>query len=245
MMPWEQTSDEMIQAIEVEDLVWMRKLLRRGYGVDTLSPTQFADITPLYRACQVSSIEAAEVLLDAGANIDFQTIFGRTALHMAIEVRDNDLLQFLIDRGARVDMPDGDGATALRVAINDENVEAVKMLTKAGANPVLVPDDAPAGFCTPFHASIAISAIKAKRSPVYSREQVEIISHLVLECGMDPAPVGKPTRMAQAMPIEDLLRANAEARALLSSLQTELGVRGAMSANEAPTRSPSHAAGPL
>jgi ankyrin repeat protein len=226
--------DDMERAIEIESVEWVRELLAAGHPVDALFRQNLVNVTPLYRACEKSSIDLCKILLDAGANIDFQTGFGRTCLHVAIEVRDEVLLQFLVERGARIDIPDVRGRTPLRLAIDDENVDAVKILTKAGADPAFMPANAASDFRTPFQTAVTVKPFSGK--PALSSERADIISHLVLQCGVDPDPVGASTCALDGATLQDISMGNAQMLALLSSLKTQRSVYGVLPSGQATAR---------
>jgi ankyrin repeat protein len=88
-------------AISLGDLEHARFLLREDpLRVHERGPHDFALMW--YPAIGESSLEAAELLLDAGAPID-QESCGETALHWAVQADAPELLAFLIERGAHLD----------------------------------------------------------------------------------------------------------------------------------------------
>jgi len=69
--------------------------------------------TPFIFAVKWSRFESAKALLDAGANVNFQDRFGKTALHYALKKRSApEYVQMLLEHGARLDLRDCDGVTA-------------------------------------------------------------------------------------------------------------------------------------
>lgn len=69
--------------------------------------------TPFMFAVKWSHFEAARALLEAGANVNFQDQFGKTALHCVLKKRSPaSFVQMLLKRGARLNVKDRDGATA-------------------------------------------------------------------------------------------------------------------------------------
>lgn len=93
-------------------------------------PDLDADETPLHWAARNGLVEIAEGLLENGANIDAQDLFGRTPLHRA--VWDPAMVAFLIAEGANVNIRDVFGRTPLHEAL--PYVESVVLLVDFGAD---------------------------------------------------------------------------------------------------------------
>jgi len=109
--------------------------------------------TPLLEAALAGHTGAAELLLEANADVNYQGGRGweqhacalvkikefRAALHCAAHAVDAELVRLLLKRSAAVDRLDGQGATALRLALLAENRAAcsvvVALLLEARANP--------------------------------------------------------------------------------------------------------------
>jgi len=63
--------------------------------------------------------EIASVLLDAGANVNFQDVDGWTALHMAAMTGKRDVAKVLMEKGADISIKNSDGLTAKDIAIEN------------------------------------------------------------------------------------------------------------------------------
>eukprot|EP01113_Clastostelium_recurvatum_P026151 TRINITY_DN3138_c0_g1_i2.p1 TRINITY_DN3138_c0_g1~~TRINITY_DN3138_c0_g1_i2.p1 ORF type:complete len:830 (-),score=195.56 TRINITY_DN3138_c0_g1_i2:127-2616(-) len=87
---------------------------------------------PLHNAAYMGHIACAQLLLDAGCDIDAPTRTGATALHMAASRGQPEMVVFLMDRGARVDIANEKGMTPLHVAV--KNLACVQALAKKGAD---------------------------------------------------------------------------------------------------------------
>ena len=61
-------------------------------------------------------LEAVQVALDEGADINAVNDAGQTAMHGAAKLRSTDLIRLLADNGARVDVADSEGETPLSLA---------------------------------------------------------------------------------------------------------------------------------
>ncbi len=83
------------------------------------------------------SIEMMELLLNAGAQIEFQHHLGTTALHFAIMRRQTDMVRFLIERGANVNRPGrkfgGARLTPLEMARDGGDEKIIRVLEEHGA----------------------------------------------------------------------------------------------------------------
>ena len=124
-----------------------RVLLEAGAGVSTRTANQF---TPLLFAAQQGNIEAAQLLLSTGANVNESApegIGGNTnartrfvretdahALLVAIDSGHDDMALFLLDGGADPNHS-GAGRTPLHSAVQQRMPEVVLALLQQGANP--------------------------------------------------------------------------------------------------------------
>ena len=124
-----------------------RLLLETGAAASARSTNRF---TPLLFAAQQGNVEAADLLLSAGADVDESApdgIGGNTnarsryvpdtdaaALLVAIDSGHAELARFLLARGADPDH-DGAGRTALHAAVQRKMPEVVAALLEHGADP--------------------------------------------------------------------------------------------------------------
>ncbi|HET7607274.1 MAG TPA: ankyrin repeat domain-containing protein [Gammaproteobacteria bacterium] len=107
------------------------------------------ELTALVYAARSGSIEAARVLLDAGADVNQVTKYGWSPLLAATQNRNYQLGKFLIEHGADVNLANKGGWTPLYLATDNRNLEGgdyptrtpdmdhleyIKLLLDAGAN---------------------------------------------------------------------------------------------------------------
>ena len=119
-----------LRAAKAADLPAMKLLLEHGAD-PLLAPTR-SGITPLMAAAglgtseedttgrqktQAQAIEAIQLLLDRGIDINAQANDGQTAVHGAALQGYDDVIRFLAAKGAKLDTQDKDGFTALDVAL--------------------------------------------------------------------------------------------------------------------------------
>jgi ankyrin repeat protein len=108
------------------------------------------ELTALVYAARTGSIDAARVLLEAGADVNQTTRYGWTPLLAATQNRNYRLGKFLIERGADVNLANKGGWTPLYLATDNRNLEGgdyptppadmdqleyIKLLLEKGADP--------------------------------------------------------------------------------------------------------------
>jgi len=93
--------------------------------------------TPLITAAALGRPEAAEILIDGGADLNYKNDDGSTALHTAIAFGKTDVAEILLDAGTDLDIKNNDGSTALHTAAFFCNVEIVEALLEEGADKTL------------------------------------------------------------------------------------------------------------
>ena len=91
-------------------------------------------MTPLHWAARAGSAECANLLLDAGADVNALTKVHRAPLHLAAEADKEPAARLLVRRGANVDIQDRKGRTPLHRATYEGRVAAAEALLELGAN---------------------------------------------------------------------------------------------------------------
>lgn len=156
-------SERFYQSIRNNDLPALRSLVKE-HGVNVADPR---GQTPLMLAAAFGSMEATQLLVDAGANVKAVSNSGLTALHLAAS--DIRKVRLLVEHGADIHAASQMGRTPLLVAAYSTGaVESVRFLLSKGADV----KKADATGITPLQAAIAVNdAASAK---------------LLLEKGADP-----------------------------------------------------------
>ena len=100
---------------------------------------------PLISAVQLGNIEAVQLLIEAGANVNsVDQVTGRTALHFAVELAEQraGFVEMLIRNGCLLDVLDGDGLTPIHLASIVDSKEPLTAIGKVvGGGEVLdLPD---------------------------------------------------------------------------------------------------------
>lgn len=117
----------------------LKYLISRGGNINAVSKHAM-NVTPLHAALFGRRLEAAKVLVAAGADVTPKRggtgwpRAGWTALHYAAGLGFADLVEPLIQRGADLNAHDDDGKTPLRVAVEADQREVAKLLTSRGAH---------------------------------------------------------------------------------------------------------------
>lgn len=102
--------------------------------IDTPSAGEGHADSALGFACAGGRLEAARLLLDHGANPNFQDQESLNPLISASITGNHELVELLLSRGAKVDLPFRNGGTALADASFNGNTDIMKVLIAHGAD---------------------------------------------------------------------------------------------------------------
>jgi len=163
-------------------------------------PVSYANggFTPLHFAAREGEIDAARLLIDAGADVDAVAADGKTTLGLAIYNGHYELASLLIDAGVDVNRADAEGFPPLFWAVDRRNMEwnpgfpwiqtadplpLVRKLLEAGADPNTYVDNTPKSRRN-FGGSPRIKFASALMRAAYSGD-IELV-RLLHEHGADP-----------------------------------------------------------
>ncbi|KAJ4193704.1 hypothetical protein NW767_010228 [Fusarium falciforme] len=101
------------------------------WAIDTFDST---GSTPLHLAARMNRTRDAEMLVNAGADVDIKAYHGRTALMFAANCGDVDTVKVILKAGCNPNITENDGAAALHFAVRRHYPEMVAQLLAAGAD---------------------------------------------------------------------------------------------------------------
>ena len=130
------TMTPLISAAREGDVVRINKLLNEGAKIDEPNIGKWS-ATPLFWSLFHCEYEAAEFLLNKGANANIPDSYGATPLIMAVSWCPNvdvSFVEHLIQKGADVNFADADGVTSLHYAISSGSDDVARLLIEKGAN---------------------------------------------------------------------------------------------------------------
>ena len=104
---------DLWEASQHGDLIEISRCLAGGAEINRTDPQH--EIPPLGWAAARGHVDAVDLLLDQGADIEARTGDGATALHVACFFGEAEVAERLLDRGADIDAQTDDGATPLGV----------------------------------------------------------------------------------------------------------------------------------
>ncbi len=113
----------------------VRRLLARGADPYAMGLGYGAiRLTPLHKAAEAGSLEAAAALLDDGVDVNVLTEGANrvTPLHIAAARGHQGIIRLLAERGARMNLRDVTGATPLRWAMRMEKDDTAALLRLLG-----------------------------------------------------------------------------------------------------------------
>ena len=126
---------DLHSAVVTDDLEVIRQHIKAGSDLNVLEPSRAS--TPLITAAALGKTEAAKILINAGADLNYQNADGSTALHTAAAFGKPEAAKILIDAGADLNLKNNDGSTPLHTAAFFCHVEIVEALLEKGADKTL------------------------------------------------------------------------------------------------------------
>lgn len=95
---------------------------------------EFKDCSPLIRACINNRLQAAQWLLEWGADANAKDITGKTPLHFVAECTDNaQFVELLLNNGADINIKAPFGLTPIQLAQINSHWKAANKLLEYGA----------------------------------------------------------------------------------------------------------------
>src|SRR5215831_20471287 len=170
----------LTQAAARNDVVALRQLLADGHKADERGDSW----TALIWASRSGSIEAINLLLDSGADINLPGSTGddwdATPLQHAILQRQPAAVRLLLDRGADLNRGAGGSLAPLFLAAGDTDPAILKLLLAHGADPRVEDKDG----ATPLSRAVSAGTLHGPDRPMFGGCRVETVRALIAH---DPA----------------------------------------------------------
>jgi hypothetical protein len=116
--PTEEKKSDIWAAADAGDLEAIERHLANGAEINGRDPE--LGVMPLHRAALSNRVEAAELLIRRGADVDAAAVDGATPLHAAAFVGNEEVVTTLVEQGANVNAANLRGNTPLDNAVVDE-----------------------------------------------------------------------------------------------------------------------------
>ena len=153
------TSGDIFGAIHVNDIALVQKFIDENPSA-AKTPTS-KGISPLHYAAKLGRLEAAHVLISAGADVNAAvTGSNTTPLHWAADSDNVDIVRLLLKRGANPKAVARNGYTPLHFAARGNHAKAVEALIAAGSDVNALDRE----YRTPLHVAAAENATDAVRA---------------------------------------------------------------------------------
>jgi ankyrin repeat protein len=130
---------DIFEAAAFGDVARLNKLLTNDREV--VKARSADGFTPLHLACFFGQLNAAEILIQHGADTNAVSPSRIAVIHSAAASRDAALLKLVLRGGANPDLQQQRGYTALHEAAMHNSVERAQALLDAGADPAIKSED--------------------------------------------------------------------------------------------------------
>jgi uncharacterized protein len=166
----------LAQAAVRNDVAVLRQLLDAGHNADEGGDSW----TALIWASRSGSLEAINLLLDAGADVNLPGSTGdnwdATPLQHAILQRQPAAVRLLLDRGADLNRGAGPGSVApLLLAAGDRDPATLKLLLAHGADPTVEDENG----ATPLSRAVSAGTLSGPDRPMFGGCRVETVRALI------------------------------------------------------------------
>jgi ankyrin repeat protein len=126
---------DLHSAVVTNNLEVIRQHIKAASDLNVLEPSR--ESTPLITAAFLGRTEAAKMLIEAGAVLNYRNADSSTALHTAAAFGRTEVARLLIESGADLNLQNNHGSTALHTAAFLCRVDIVKALLEKGADKTL------------------------------------------------------------------------------------------------------------
>lgn len=123
---------ELHAAVVTNNLDVIRKHIEAGSDLNVSEPSRAS--SPLISAAFMGNTEAANLLIEAGANLNYKNADGSTALHTAAAFGKTEVAKLLILSGIDINIKNKEGSTALHTAAFFCHTDIVEVLLEKGVD---------------------------------------------------------------------------------------------------------------
>lgn len=133
LIPYGRDTTALHVAIEKENVSMLKELLKYNPPID--KPDKDG-LSPLMCAASKNNKEIIKILLDNGADVNYQNEnnYDYNALCIAANEGSNDVIELLVKSGCKIDMSTKDGFSPLAIALLSQMFSTAEILLKNGAN---------------------------------------------------------------------------------------------------------------
>ena len=121
-------NDSLYQTVVNNDTIAIKYFIKKGADVNFVKQQGWMNLNLLITAVNNKNFEAANILLQNKADINWKDGFDATALMYAAGTGDIRIVQLLIDNGADIKHKDKQGNDAISTAKEGNNTAIVKLL---------------------------------------------------------------------------------------------------------------------
>ena len=123
-----QNNDSLYQAVVNNDTIAIKDLIKNGADVNYLQQQGWVKVNLLITAVNKKNVDAVKILLQHGAEVNWQDGFNTTALMYAANDGNLPIVKLLLDNGADIKHKDKQGNDAISVAKEAKHNQIVDLL---------------------------------------------------------------------------------------------------------------------
>lgn len=134
---WNESENKLFKAISNGDVLGVKQLVEGGVPLnssDEFGTSAFIKALQHSRYPKDNFIQIAQILADAGADINAVNIYGATALHMSARHNKKEVVEFLLGLGADINILDQYKRNAIYEAVRCSNIDITKLLVTSGGD---------------------------------------------------------------------------------------------------------------
>lgn len=132
------TGEHIHRAVNQGNTKLLEEVLSSDHMHNVIDTPDKLCFSPLMNAAKKGNLEIMEILIDHGADVNFQNEAGKTPLMLAAYEGQRDAVKELLAHGAKLEMRDRGGSTALHWGVLCPNLNMIDDLLDSGADTMAV-----------------------------------------------------------------------------------------------------------